>query len=123
MHVCMYICICTGLPSSSPDITAVTPLSSRSFTVSWTISDPNYSYTVIWTNLNTGVTDNITVSGNTNSYTITGLSEIANYNVRITAVGVCGMITSDPITVYGKCTSMLFNKCYYIHIYHIDTCV
>jgi len=91
----------TGLPSSSPDITSVTPLSSRSFTVSWTISDPNYNYTVIWTNLNTGVTDSITVSGNTNSYTTAGLSEITNYNVRITAVGMCGMITSNPITVYG----------------------
>jgi len=113
----------TGLPSSSPDITGTTPLSSTSFTVSWTISDPNYNYTVIWTNLNTGMTGSITVSGNTNSYTVTGLSEIANYNVRITTVGVCGMIKSDPINIYGECTSMLSNKCYYIHIYHIDTCV
>ena len=83
-------------------MTSVTPLSNTSFTVNWTISDPNYSYTVIWTNLNTGVMDSFTVPENTNSYTVTGLSDNDNYNVSVTAVGVCGMITSDSITVYGK---------------------
>ena len=87
-----------------PKITAVTPLSNTSFTVNWTISDPNYSYTVIWTNLNTSVMYSFTVPENTNSYTVTGLSDNTNYNVSITAVGMCGMITSDPITVYGECT-------------------
>ena len=66
-------------------------------------ADPNYSYTVIWTNLNTGVMDSYTVAENTNSHSVTGLSDNDNYNVTITAVGVCGMITSDPITVYGEC--------------------
>ena len=88
------------MPSSAPIIT-VTPLSNTSFTVNWTISDPNYSYTVIWTNTNTGVVDNITVPENTNSYTVTGLSVNDNYNVSVAIVGVCGMMTSDPITVYG----------------------
>ena len=88
------------MPSSVPTIT-VTSLSDMSFTVNWTISDPNYSYTVIWTNINTGVVDSITVPENTNSYTVTGLSVNDNYNVSVAIVGVCGMITSDPITVYG----------------------
>ena len=89
-----------GLPSSVPTIT-VTSLSDISFTVNWTISDPNYIYTVIWTNINTGVVDNITVPENTNNYTVTGLSVNDNYNVSVAIVGVCGMMTSDPITVYG----------------------
>ena len=88
------------MPSSAPTIT-VTPLSNTSFTVNWTISDLNYSYTVIWTNINTGMVDNITVPENTNSYTVTGLSVNDNYNVSVAIVGVCGMMTSDPITVYG----------------------
>ena len=80
----------------------VKTLNNASFTVNWTISDPNYSYTVIWTNLNTGVMDSFTVPENTNSYTVTGLSDNDNYNVSVAIVGVCGMITSDPIIVYGK---------------------
>ena len=88
------------MPSSAPTIT-VTSLSDTSFTVNWTISDPNYSYTVIWTNINTGVVNSITVPENTNSYTVTGLSVNDNYNVSVAIVGVCGMMTSDPITVYG----------------------
>ena len=107
MFVCTYICdvciICIpGLPSNPPSITSVTPLTNTSFTVNWTISDPNYSYTVIWTNLSTGVVDNVTVAENTDSYTVTGLSVNDNYNVSITAAGICGIITSNPITVYGK---------------------
>ena len=59
---------------------------------------------MIWTNLNTGVIDSFTVPENTNSYTVTGLSDNDNYNVSVVIVGVCGMITSDPIIVYGKST-------------------
>ena len=77
-------------------------MSNTSFTVNWTISDHNYSYTVIRTNLNTGVMNSFTVPENTNSYTVTGLSDNDNYNVRVIIVGVCGMIISDPITVYGQ---------------------
>ena len=90
-----------GLPSSPP-VTTATPLTNTSFTVNWTISDPNYSYTVIWTNINTGVVDSFTVAENTNSYTVTGLSDNDNYNVSVTAAGICGIITSNPVTVYGK---------------------
>ena len=94
---------CPGLASSPPSITAVTPLSNRSFTVNWTISDPNYSYTVIWTNLDTDVMNSFTVPENTNSYTVTGLSDNYTYNVSIATMDVCGMtIISDPITVCGK---------------------
>ena len=46
--------------------------------------------------------NSFTVPKNANIHTVTGLSDNDNYNVSITAVGVCGMITSDPITVYGK---------------------
>ena len=105
-----------GLPSIPP-VTTATPLSNTSFTVNWTISDPNYSYTVILTNINTGVhvVDSFTVAENTNSYTVTGLSDNDNYNVSVAIVGVCGMITSDPITVYGK--SMHTNsKCVYNYV-------
>ena len=90
----------TDLPINPPSITSVTPLSSTSFTVNWIISDPNYSYTVVWTNLNTGVIDSFTVAENTNGYTVTGLSDNANYNVTVN--NMCGNKTSDPFTVYGK---------------------
>ena len=90
----------SGLPSSPPVITVV-PLSNTSFIVDWSISDSSYNYTVMWINLNTGVMDNFTILENTNSYTVTGLSDTDNYNVSVTAVGECGMMTSDLITVYG----------------------
>ena len=63
------------------------------------MSDPHYNYTVKWTNLNTSVMNNYTVPWNTNSYIITGLSVNMNYNVSVAAIGVCGMMTSDPITI------------------------
>ena len=98
----MYI---LGLPS--PPVTTVTPLSNTSFTINWMPSDLDFNYTVMWTNLNTAVVDSFTVSENTNSYTVTGLSDTDNYNVNVTAVGECGVMVSDPITVYGKtCTYM-----------------
>ena len=78
-------------------------MSNTSFTVNWTIlADPNYSYTVIWTNLNTGVMDSYTVAENTNSYNVTGLSDNTNHNVIIAAVSACRMIASNPVTVYGE---------------------
>ena len=77
-------------------------LNSSSFTVNWTSSALNNNYTVIWTNLHTGVMYNKTVPGNTNSYTVTVLSGDVNYNVSVAAVNMCGMMTSDPVTVYGE---------------------
>ena len=45
----------------------------------------------------------MTIADNTNSYTVTGLSGMDNYNVTVTANNSCGiMIMSDPIAVYGK---------------------
>ena len=93
--------------------------------ITWNMSDTNYNYTVIWTNLNTGVmydctvqdngnncnvadlnvdasVMNCTVQHNENSCNVRGLSDDANYNVSVAAVNVCGSSTSDPITVYGK---------------------
>jgi len=88
---------------TAPTITGTTPLSSRSFTVSWTINNPNCNYIVTWTNLRrTGVMNSITVAENTNSHTVTGLNGVNNYNVSVAASNSCGMMESDPITVYGK---------------------
>ena len=93
-------------------ITVPTPLSSRSFTVSWTITDPDHNYIVTWTNLHTGMMSSVTVPENTNSYMVTGLNGVDNYNVSVTANNSCGMMRSDPITVYSKkCTHV----CIYIH--------
>ena len=91
-----------ALPSSLPQNISVTPLSSTSFMITWNMSDPNYNYTVIWTNLNTGVMDSYAVQDNENSHIVTGLSDNTNYVVSMTAVNMCGNKTSDPITVYGK---------------------
>ena len=44
--------------------------------------------------------DSMIVSENTNSYMVTGLNGVDNYNVSVTTT--CGMMMSDPITVYGK---------------------
>ena len=90
---------------AAPNITGTTPgpLSSTSFTVSWTITDPNHNYIITWTNLRTGMMEgSMTVPENTNSYTVTGLNGIDNYNVSVAASNSCGMMMSDPITVYGK---------------------
>ena len=112
------------LPSSPQDI-SVTPLSNTSFMITWNMSDTNYNYTMIWTNLNTGVMYDCTIRDNGNncnvadlnvdasvmnctvqhneiSCNVRGLSDGANYNVSVAAVNVCGNKTSDPITVYGK---------------------
>ena len=90
---------------TAPTVT-VTPLSSASFTVSWTITDPDHNYIITWTNLRTGMMDNMTVSEITNSYIVTGLSGMDNYNATVTANNSCGMMMSDPITVYGKIRSI-----------------
>ncbi|XP_065911289.1 uncharacterized protein [Dysidea avara] len=98
-----------------PVIIEVTSINSSMFTIYWTSSVVNANYTVIWTNLHTGVMYNRTVPGNTNSYTVTGLSGDVNYNVSVAAVNRCGMMTSDPVTVYEKlvdddecsCTSLV----------------
>ena len=89
-----------------PPVTTVTPLSNTSFTINWTPSDPDYNYTVMWTNLNTFTVDSFIVSENTNSYTVTGLSDTDNYNVSVAIIGLCGMMTSDLITVYGMYVSV-----------------
>ena len=91
-----------ALPSSPPTITVPTSLSSTSFTVNWTITDPDHNYIVTWTNLHTGMMSSVTVPENTNSYMVTGLNGVDNYNVSVTANNSCGMMMSDPITVYGK---------------------
>ena len=99
---CVYACkFCTTAPPTVPTIIP-TPLTSTSFTVSWTITNPDHNYIVTWTNLRTGMMSSVTVPGNTNSYMVTGLNGIDNYNVSVTANTSCGMMMSDPATVYGK---------------------
>ena len=108
IFICYYTLIyfkyvhATAPPITAPTITGTTPLNSTSFTVSWIITDPNHSYIITWTNLRTGMMDCMTVSENTNSYTVTGLNGIDNYNVSVSANNSCGMMMSDSITVYGK---------------------
>ena len=75
-------------PNYVPTIVKVLPLSSTSFTVNWTSPVLNNNYTVIWTNLHTGVMYNRTVPGNTNSYTVTGLGGDVSYNVSVAAVNI-----------------------------------
>ena len=78
-----------------------TPLSSTSFDVNWSIRNPDYyRYIVTWTNIITGVMKSETVSES--SYTVQGLNGVDNYNVIVTANNSCGMMMSDPATVYGK---------------------
>ena len=106
MNTCYYNnpqyaqCSHLGLPSNPTNIT-VSSLIIGSITISWTISDPSYSYTVIWTNLNSGAMKSFTVPQSSSSYTVTGLSDNDNYAVSIATVDVCGMTsTSDPIYCY-----------------------
>ena len=101
--VCTYTYQLYTTDPVSPNITGTTPLSSTSFTVSWTITDPNHNYIITWTILPTGMMEgNMTVPENTNSYAVTELNGIDNYNVSVAANNSCGMMMSDPITVYGK---------------------
>ena len=76
MCVCIhtYVHILSELSSNPTNIT-VTLLNSTSFIVNWTISDASYSYTVIWTNLNTSVMASFTGPQSINSYTVTGLGD------------------------------------------------
>ena len=92
----------TAPPMAPPTITGVTPVNSTSFTVSWTITDPDHNYIVTWTNLHTGMMSSVTVPENTNSYMVTGLNGVDNYNVSVIANNSCGMTMSDVIAVCGK---------------------
>jgi len=89
-------------PPVTPAISVGLPMSSRTFTVSWTPSNPTYSYSVIWTNLNNMIMDSMVIGENTNSYDVTRLNGVDNYNIRVAAVNMCGTMTSDPVTVYGE---------------------
>ena len=91
---------------TAPTINMPTILSNRSFTVSWTVTDPDHNYIVTWTNLRTDMMSSVTVPENTNSYMVTGLNGVDNYNVSVAANNSCGMMMSDPITVYGKNVSI-----------------
>ena len=107
LYLLTTMCICTHhfcitAPPTVPTINTPTMLSSRLFTVSWTITDPDHNYIVTWTNLRTGMMSSVTVPENTNSYMVTGLNGVDNYNVSVTANNSCGIMMSDPITVYGK---------------------
>ena len=119
-YVCIHFTYFTAPPIAAPTIT-ITPLSSTSFNVSWTITDPDHNYIITWTNLRTGKMDYVTIAENTNSYTVPGLSGIDNYNVTVTANNSCGMMMSDPITVYGR---NIIIRMWYIRIYvHVITYV
>ena len=113
------MCICyyssPAPPMTAPSITGIKPLSNTSFNVSWTITDPDHNYIVTWTNLHTGIMTSVTVPGNTNSYMVTGLDGIDNYNVSVTANNSCGVMISDPITVYGKSIATYVTVAEYVY--------
>ena len=103
------------IPSSSPQNVSLTPLSSTSFMITWSVSDPVCNYTVMWTNLNNSMTDSCTVSCNVDasemcnctevqdneiSCNVTVSSDVANYDVSVSVGNMCGSKTSEPITVY-----------------------
>ena len=88
-------------PITAPTITETTPLSSTSFTVSWTIADPDHNYIVTWTNRCTGVMNSTTFAENTSSHMVTGLNDVSNYIVSVTANNSCGRMMSEPVAVYG----------------------
>ena len=77
-------------------------MDTKSFTVNWKITAPSHKYIITWTNLLTGVKGNVTIAENTNEYEVTGLSGIDNYDVTVTAINSCGVMMSNPVTVYGK---------------------
>ena len=126
MYRCIVICCFIYATANTPNITDTTPLSSTSFTVNWTITDPTHNYIITWTNLNTGVMYNVTVPENTSSYTVTGLNGIDNYNVSVTAIYSGGMIMSDTVTIYGKnvitilCTYIILMICMFDNV---DVCM
>lgn len=66
------------------------------------MTDFDYNYVIKWTNQLTGVMSSVTVPENTTSHIVMGLNGIDNYNVSVTANNSCGMMMSDPVTVYGK---------------------
>ena len=105
VHICnMYLIHFIVPPMNAPNLIEPTNLMNTSFTITWTITNPNNirSYKITWTNLHSSDVDNIEVQGNTTIYTVIGLNGVHNYNVSVTAENECGMMESDPITVYGK---------------------
>ena len=88
---------------TAPTITVTTQLNNLSYTVNWMMTDPDYNYNVTWTNLCTGeVEGNRTVTEDFNSVRVAGLNGVDDYNIRVTAYNLCGMMMSDPITAYGN---------------------
>ena len=105
------MCLLTAEPPmTAPTITGRTPLSSTSFIVNLTITNPDYNYIITWTNMCTKMMEgSMTASENTNSYTVAGLNGHEDYSVTVTANNSCGMNKSDPITVFSK------DQCYAFH--------
>ena len=88
---------------NAPNITKVIPRNSTSFAISWTLTGPDNNYIITWTNLRTAMMDNVTIPANSNdSYTVTGLNGIDNYNVTVAANNSEGKAMSDFYTVYDK---------------------
>ena len=96
---------------TAPDLMKPINLMERSFTINWTIRNPNniHSYIITWINLRTSDKGNLEVQGNTTSYNVTGLSGVDNYNLSVAAKNPCGIMTSNSITVYGKDGSQTLN--------------
>ena len=111
LHQCYTVS--TAPPMTPPTITGITPLSSTSFIISWTITDPDHNYIVTWINLRTGMMYSITVPENTNSFMMTALNGVDNYNVIVITNNSCGTKRSDPFTIYGKYNAKTKNIVWY----------
>ena len=99
--VCIFLHTNAALPLSKPNVRII--LDNTSFTVMWTVPDPNYNYTVIVTNLNTNMTINSNTTGSmVPSYSVPILDPTVNFNASVATVNMCGENRSDPITVFSK---------------------
>ena len=99
----MFLCA-TVRPMTAPTFVRATDLKRKSCAIKWTIVNPSniHNYIITWTNLHNSDVDSIEVPGNTNSYEVTGMNGVDNYNVSVGAKNPCGVMESDSITVYGK---------------------
>ena len=85
-------------------VVIVTSTMPNSITLTWTVPGPEVeSYDVLWERDTSGECPNvdsnsISVSGESASYTITGLQEDSNYTITVTATNIVGSAVSVPVT-------------------------
>ena len=92
--------ILTPVPSAPTDLAASRP-SSTSIEVTWTpppLGDATNGYIIYYTNTLSGSTDSVNITGrSTNTYTLTGVSPTAEYNISIVATSQ--HFFSNPVSI------------------------